>query len=131
MSFAPWAVMTTSDIERSTPAELAGGLRVLRARALRWPNVWCLSQVIIAQLRTGRLSGVPPLSIEGVAALAREMPEIVRNQSRDDCHWGELVARLALELQRRCGADVSYAHSVRFGDSNRCTIVVGYEEELH
>src|SRR6059058_1811846 len=111
--------MTTPDTERENSAELAGGLRVLRARALRWPNVWCRSQVIIAQLRTGRLAGVSPLSIEGVAALMRDVPAIVGEQQRDDCQWGELVAQLALELQRRCGADVNYAHSVRFGDSNR------------
>jgi cyanophycin synthetase len=125
--------MTTPHTEHPTSvAELAGGLRIVRVRTLRWPNVWCRTPVVVAELRTGRLGTTPPHSVESIAALLRDMPQLIAtNESLEQLYWGDVVARLARELQRMGGAAVNHAQAVHCSDERRCTVVVEYEEEDH
>jgi len=96
--------------------------------------------VVACELRVGPLDSLPPPQVPGfLEALSTALPAVVHRladapgaegqEEQPSVHWPELLAAVALELQRAAGAQVGYAQAVPWGDERAWWVVVEYEHE--
>jgi cyanophycin synthetase len=113
----------------------ADDFQVRDVRAVRGPSVWSLEPVIACEVVPARRAGHSPADVPGFRErLLAALPGLRTPAApgAGDAHgtpWGDVLARVALELQALVGASVSFSRAMPL-QGDRAVVVMGYEEEV-
>ena len=113
-------------------ADRAGELRVERTRTMRGPSVAGLAPVVLGELTVGQLATIPPADAPGfMDRLSAALPAVAHLAPESTSpSWGEVLAGVISELQRRAGSPVTFATATADASANdRWTVAIGYDEE--
>lgn len=119
-------------------------MKILERRIYRGPSLYAHFPVIRFTLELGELEKWPSATIDGfVPRLLEALPSLnehgcsygepggfVRRLTEDQGTWmGHILEHVAIELQQRCGADVTFGKTRGTGNEGEYHVVYAYEEE--
>ncbi len=108
----------------------ADDFRVVKVRALRGPNLWSRTPLLLAELRTGRLAVRTPRDVPEIAERLAQLFPIAGSDDAPLAGWGALLVHMVTALQERAGSPTGLAEVVVDDAANDAwTLAIGVDEE--